>query len=272
MSQNILDRISFWSVFAVIVLLPIFFLPFSKIPIEISKGLLLVIGLTVSLIFWIAARFSSGKISIPRSRILVAGLCIVLVFLLSSLFSSAKSVSLFGVMFDFGTFWFMVAAFLLMFLSSVVLKDRKKAKLILAGTLLSFVVLFIFQILHLFMPNTLSLGVLGGKTDNIFGAWNSLGLFAGFVSVISLFVVEFFSISKKSKWILKALILLSIIMAAVVDFYLVWVLIGVFALIIFVYKISFDSGVNVSEENKGNFPLASLAVVMVSLLFFMGAN
>ena len=50
MLSNILDRIAFWSIFVVIVLLPLFFLPFANIPIETSKGLLLVSGLVVSII------------------------------------------------------------------------------------------------------------------------------------------------------------------------------------------------------------------------------
>ena len=50
MLSNISDRISFWSLFAVIVLLPVFFLPFTQIPMETSKGLLLVIGLVIKLV------------------------------------------------------------------------------------------------------------------------------------------------------------------------------------------------------------------------------
>ncbi|MEK7167455.1 MAG: hypothetical protein AAB791_00455, partial [Patescibacteria group bacterium] len=64
MRTNIFDRVSFWSLFFVIILLPFFFLPFTKIPIETSKGLLLVIGLAVCVISWAIARFFYGKISL----------------------------------------------------------------------------------------------------------------------------------------------------------------------------------------------------------------
>ncbi|MEK7104889.1 MAG: hypothetical protein AAB868_02515, partial [Patescibacteria group bacterium] len=165
MLSNILDRISFWSLFLVIVLLPVFFLPFTQIPIETSKGLLLVVGLVVSIIFWIAARFSDGKISLPKSWLLLSGFGILLVFLLSAFFSSALEVSLFGIMLDVGTFYFMLGAFLLMLVSSIVLKDIKNAKTVFWGVILSSFVLFIFQALRLFLPDLLSLGVLGGKTD-----------------------------------------------------------------------------------------------------------
>ena len=85
MLSNILDRISLVSLSVVVVLLPLFFLPFTKIPIEASKGLLLVVGLAVAIITWAAARFSDGKINIPKSGLLLSGIGLVLVFFLSAL-------------------------------------------------------------------------------------------------------------------------------------------------------------------------------------------
>jgi len=200
MISNILDRISFWSLFTVIVLLPIFFLPFTKIPIETSKGLLLVVGLVVSIIFWVAARFSDGKVVLPKSLLLLSAFGILLVFFISALFSTTVKMSLFGTMFDIGTFYFILGAFLLMLVSSVILKDIKNAKVVLFGLVLSTIFLFLFQTFHIFFPDFLSLGVLGGATDNLLGSWNAFGLFIGFFAVMSLFIVEFFTISKGTKW------------------------------------------------------------------------
>src|SRR3989338_5806340 len=98
MNTNIFERLSFLSLFLVIVLLPIFFLPFTSIPIEVSKGLLLVIWLVACVIFWAIARFIDCKIIFPRSWLLLSGFGIVLVFLLSALLSATPEVSLFGAM------------------------------------------------------------------------------------------------------------------------------------------------------------------------------
>src|SRR3989344_5171559 len=97
MLSNILDRISFWSLFVVIVLLPVFFLPFTQIPIETSKGLLFVMCLAISIIF----------------------------------------------------------------------KNIKNAKTVFWEIIISSAVLFLFRRLRLFMPDLLSFGILGGKSDNI---------------------------------------------------------------------------------------------------------
>jgi tetratricopeptide (TPR) repeat protein len=272
MLSNILDRISFWSLFAVVVLLPIFFLPFTQIPVETSKGLLLVIGLAVSFIFWIAARFSDGKITIPKSWLLLSAFGIVFISLLSALFSSNAQVSLFGTMLDVGTFYFLLGGFLLMFLSSIILKDMANAKTVFWGLIISSAVLFVFQALRLFFPSALSLGVLGSSTDNMLGSWNAFGIFAGFVAIISLFIVEFFPLSKRNKWLLGILIALSVLLTATVNFPLIWGLLGVFAIIIFVYKISFSFGKKEDGMGTNNFPAFSFAIVMISLLFFISGQ
>src|SRR3989339_1118555 len=109
MNTNIFERFSFWALFLVIVLLPLFFLPFTNIPIETSKGLLLVVGLAVCIICWGLARFFDGKISLPRSVSLLGGMGGVLAFFLSAFFSKTSPVSFFGTMFDVGTFWFILS-------------------------------------------------------------------------------------------------------------------------------------------------------------------
>lgn len=279
MLSNVLDRISFWSLFAVIVLLPLFFIPFFKIPIETSKGLLLVVGLAVSIIFWIAARFSDGKVSVPKSALLGTGLLVTMAFLLSSIFSPASQVSFFGSMMDTGTFFFILAAFLLMLFSSIVLKEPKNARIVFWGFILSSLVTLLFQAAHIFFPQSLSLGVLPvDKTANLFGTWNSLGIFAGLSVVMSLYVVEFLSVSKLAKWLLGALVVISLFLSAAVGLSLIWVLLGIFALIIFIYKVSLSygerkmQGENTAEAKKMRFPLFSFVIVMLSLLFFMSGQ
>ena len=275
MWSNILDRISFLALFCIVVLLPVFFLPFTRIPAETSKSLLLVIGLSVAVIFWAVARFSDGKITIPSSQTLLAGLGIVVVFFLSAFFSTSSQTSFFGTMFDLGTFWFMFACVLLMFTSAVILGNRKNSNAVLFGLIASIGVVLVFQAFRLFFPQALSLGVLSptDPTDNILGSWSAFGLFSGFSALISLLVIEFFTITRGARWFFGFLILLSLLMVAAVNSLFIWEILGVFALIIFVYKISFFSGVREEGQSvKKPFPGLSFVVLMVSLLFFMSGQ
>jgi tetratricopeptide (TPR) repeat protein len=275
MRSNIFDRISFISLSLIVILLPIFCLPFTNIPVETGKGLLLVLGLTISIVFWAIARFTDGKIILPKSWLLVSGGAVALVVLLSALASGTSQVSLFGTIFDIGSFWFIFTAFVFMFMCSVVFRNLKQAKMILFGTILSSAVVLVFQSIHLFASKFLSLGLWADKTGNVLGSWNALGLFAGFSTLMFLLVIEFFPISKIMKIFLQVFILLSVLLAAAVNFPLVWILLGISSLIIFVYKVSVT--LNVHEEKDGEpqqrrFPLVSFVVVIISLLFFMSPN
>lgn len=281
MRLNIFDKISFWSLFLVIVLLPLFCLPFIDIPVEISKGLLLVLGLAVSVIFWAIARFYDGKIVFPKSWLLLSGFSVALIFLISSLFSPNSQVSLFGTMLDVGSFYFIFIGFVLMLMSSIVFKDPKQAKILLFGIILSSAFILIFQAIHLFLPSILSLGILPPKIGNVLGSWNALGLFAGFSSLMFLLVIEFFPTSKIEKLLLEIFILLSILLIIVVNFQLVWILLGIFSLIIFVYKASTNFQRNEEEEEvssirigggKKHFPIISFVIAMISLLFFISGQ
>ena len=278
MYTNIFDRLSFLSLFLVVVLLPVFFLPFTKIPIEISKGLLLVMGLTLCIIFWAIARFFDGKISLPKSVCLLGGGGVVLIFFLSAFFSKASQVSFFGTAFDIGSFWFIFSAFLLMFCSSIIFRNSRQAKIVLFGAILSSAFVLVFQSIHLFFPKALSLGIfdVADKTANILGSWNALGLFAGFSGLLFLLVVEFFPISKTEKIILQIFILLSMLLVASINFLLVWILLGISSLIIFVYKASntfkrneTGEGGEKTESDKKHFPAVSFVVVIISLLFLL---
>ncbi|MEI6280847.1 MAG: hypothetical protein WCP17_02490 [bacterium] len=272
MQTNIFDRFSFIALFLVVILLPVFCLPFTNIPVETSKGLLLVLGLTCSVVFWAIARFSDGKIVFPKSWLLVSGLGIAFVFLLSSLFSKSSEVSMFGTMFDIGSFYFVFTAVVFMIMSSIVFKSPKQAKIVLLGIILSSVFVLIFQSIHLFFPQALSLGILADKTSNVLGTWNGLGLFAGFACLMFLLVIEFFPISKIEKILLEVFILISILVGAAVNFPLVWVLLGISSLIIFVYKISITFNGNIEEGKERHFPVISFTVMMIALLFFVSGQ
>lgn len=283
MWSNIFDKVSFGSLFLLSFLLPLFVLPFTGIPIETSKGLLLVISLVACVIAAAMARFSDGKIVILRSPLLLSGAGIVLAFLLSAFFSENLQVSFFGIIFDSGTFWFVFCAVFLMFLSALVFRNVNQARFVLVATVISAAAVLVFQGFRLFLPDILSLGVLGGKTGNLLGSWNAFGLFAGFTVLAALLLLEFFSVSKKSRWLLTALIVLGLLMMVIVNFIFVWELVGVFALIIFVYKVSFvsnftpraDSNSDVlpqEREERTVFPVLSFLVVLIALLFFTSGN
>ena len=267
MNSRVFSRLSFLSLLLVIVLLPIFSLPFTNIPVETSKGLILVFGLGASLVLWSISRFLDGKIVIPKSGLLLAGFGVALVMLLSSLFSTSVNMSLFGVMFDVGSFWFIFTGFLLMLFTALNFRTESQAQVIFFGVILSSAALLIFQSVHMFFPELLSLGLIPAKTQNLLGSWNALGIFAGFSALMYLLVVEFFPISKFGKFLLQIFLLLAILLMAAVNSYFAWILLGVSSLIIFVYKASLSFTQTLEDTGNRHFPAMAFLVLVVSMVF-----
>ena len=149
----------------------------------------------------------------------------------------------------------MFAGFLLMIMCSIIFRDARDAKIVLLGAVLSSALVLIFQTLRLFAPGALSFGVLGDATSNLIGSWNAFGIFAGLSALMSLLVVEFFPTTRIEKWLLQGLTVLSLISHRGGELFFVWSLLGVFAFIIFIYKLSLTSNDADSEGNTIFQPL-----------------
>src|SRR3989344_2171658 len=158
MNSNIFDRGSFIALMLTAALMSVFFVPAFKIPVEISKGLLAVLGLGEAGILWATARFWDGRIVLPKSLPLLGAVGVSLAFLVSAIFSPAVAWSLFGVMFSPGSFFFILVCFLLLFFGAVIVRGERRGREAFLAVALAFAAVLAFQTLRLFAPAALSFG------------------------------------------------------------------------------------------------------------------
>lgn len=93
---NICDLISKYSLYILLALLPIFFLPFTSDVLDYNKQAILVLLTAVSLFFWMIKVLVSGKISVNLSKINIAVLVFLLVLGLATFFSKDRYQSFWG--------------------------------------------------------------------------------------------------------------------------------------------------------------------------------
>ncbi len=255
----------------------IFFIPFIPITLEASKGFLISIGATLSLAFWLVARLGEGKFKVPKDRLLLFGAIIPLVFLLSSFFSSSLYNSLLGAGFEVGTFGSMLILYIIFFLSSVHFQTEKRLWYFLGTILLSSIILMVFELLNIFVglgrlfPNFFQ----GVSSGNLIGDWNNFVSFFGLMSLLLVFSLEFLKNKNRIFLTLQyVMLVLSLIFLAILNIALIWILLGVFSVIIFVYSISIQHrGVHIEEgEVRKKFPFTALLVVFISLIFLVGGT
>ncbi len=290
-----IERFAAMCFFALAFLLPIFFVPELLFPLQFSKALLLSALVLVAFCLWVVARLKDGRFVIPFPLLFFTLFVIVGLFALSSLLSASVVSSLFGQSLDVGTTLNMLILSLFAFLVAVLFRAKEQIFASYLAFLASFLLVALFHVLRLFFgPDFLSLGIFTETVSNTVGKWNDLGVFFGVSTLLSLITVEFLSLN----WLFKALIYislaLSLLFLAIVNFSMVWFVIGLFSLVFLVYIISFNPSSGKFEGNPSDtlrvdgeeetassshdaqplrrVPIPSLVVLLISVIFVMAGN
>lgn len=270
------NKLSFVLLLATICGSIFFFVPFAPVSLEASKGFLISVGITLSVFFWLIARLGEGKFSVPKDKVLLFGAMIPVSFLIASFFSSSLYISLFGSGFEVGTFGTMLILFILFFLSSLYFQTEKRITYFLNILFISAGVLMVFELVNMFIGfGKFSKLFIGISSGNLLGSWSDFAIFFGLITLLSLFAVEFRKTALWKRVALYILLALGVFFLIVINIPLVWLLVGLFSVLIFVYSISIThstSGTLKEAHAKNSFPFASLIVILVSLVFLVGSN
>lgn len=285
-----LEKYSTWIILGMLFLLPILFVPSLNIPFQFTKTVLVFVGIFLALILFFVSRLKEGKLSVPYNSILLALWLLPVAYFVTSIFSSSPRSSFLGSSFEIDTFSYI--AVMALFTTLIVLLFRRKEMTLHAYIVLfsSFIVLWLFQGLRLiFGPEFLSFNVLTLPTSNVLGKWNDLAIFFGLATVLTLVTLASLQLSKSFKRVFYLMLLISLFFLAVVNFNIVWIIVGVFSLGFFVHSISagrFDwkkaAPAEINEEeshehkteepNTSTLSLPALIVLIVSVIFILGGD
>ncbi len=267
------DNISFSLLLLLGFLVPVFFLPLFNISSDVSKSVLISTFVMVAFFLWLIARLKDGRFIFPKSIILGAGALVPVVFLFSSAFSDAPKTSFVGLGYEIGTFTSVLMLYVLMFLSAIFFQQGKRVTRLYSVLLLSAVVVFLYQLLRfVFLSFGLPFAeVFTTLPENLIGKWADMAIFFGLTSILSFTTLELLSLSKKTKLALRSILAISIFVLILINLKLSWIIVGFFALIVFVYTISFGKGDAVSNDER-RIPAIPFAILLLSLFFVLAGG
>src|SRR3989338_628366 len=266
-------KFSSFVLMAFVLLLPLFFIPFPSFSFFFSKGILIALVTVILSIVWLVNRLRDSKFTYSNNPIILTSIALPLIYLISSLLSGSVMTSFMGQGFEIGTSFYMVALFLLMFLTSSVVNTKERAYYLFFVFFISFFIISIYQGLRLIIgPEFLSLGVLGDPASNLIGKWNELALFYGLTAILSLVTIEFVNRSVLVKVLSYVVLLVSLFFVALVNFNTVWIVLGIFSFVLVSYIISANK---FSLETPGGFkakrlPIVSFLVIVLSTAIVLG--
>jgi cytochrome c-type biogenesis protein CcmH/NrfG len=172
----------------------------------------------------------------------------------------------------------MLVLFIIFFLSTIYFQSEKRLWYFIGALFVGGLFLALFELINIFIGfDKILPGFLQGiSAGNLVGSWSNFALLFGIMVLLALFTIELLRTTKVIYKVAEyALLSLGILFLILVNVPLVWLLVGLFSVIIFVYSISLQhSGVKViqGDNNKKKFPFASLIVIFVSLMFLIGGN
>jgi tetratricopeptide (TPR) repeat protein len=227
------NKISRWAVYAAVVMMPLFFLPWTSSPLELNKQMLLVVLSGVGIVSWLLGVVSSGYLAWRINSLDKGVLALMGAFVVGSIFSISRFNSIFGASLSLSnSLVSIVALTILYFLIVNNSENRGKDLRSLVG--LSIVVALIFGLLQIFGVYLIKLPFAASRAFNSVGAINVLGI----IAAVSL---PFFSKSRfDMKWLKNAHIekvgvVLSLLLLILLNWWVLWTvaIAGMVGMIIF---------------------------------------
>lgn len=237
-----LQTTSQYGVIALLGLVPIFFIPGLWASLGFDKVMLSILVSTVVVIsvMLLAVRKTQGATVLPISLFLFW--LLLLTALISGLLSGDSQDALRGSVMEIHTVGFLGVLCLVMTIPLVLQNSKVMSIKALAFFSFSAVLLIVYNLVRLlFGPEILQFGSFGSVTVSPIGGFNDLAIFAGLVIIIGLITLVQLPLKSWLQYSLSLLILASLAVLATINFFDIWLVVGFFSLLMFVYLLSRDS-------------------------------
>ncbi len=275
-----LGKISFGLMLVLVFLLPIFFVPGGVISFQFAKMSVFALITLVSFSILVIEKLRRGEVKLPFHPLFFSLIAILCMYFVSTLLSPLFSVSLFGSGFEIDTLLSLFVFFLSLFTASTVFRSDRSVFYFYLAFLLSFLVIALFHILRLvFGPEFLAFGIFKETTTNLIGKWNDLGIFAGLASLLSYLTLDSIELSKAMKRILVIVFALSLFILVLVNFPLLWLIVGLFGFVFILHYFfsirkakkeqALDANGSVVTYSK-KIPLLPVLLLLSALIFGFG--
>lgn len=269
------NALSYIIIGIIVFLGPLFFFPVRGLSIIASKGYFVALCTIIGLLVAGITVLKRGSITLPKGFLFVILGALSLTTLLSGIFSQSTGMALIGYGFETSTWFFITVFSLLILFAYKTVKEYDRIGIIYGGIILAFIVLSLLHVVRFFFgPATANLGVLGSTTATLIGSWSDLGIFAGVVLLLSVITLQLAGLVRLAKWVAIKLAVVAAVFLLVMNMYTVWVVVGLFSLLLTLYLFAFaywdSSSQTYKKEKRVPWYVFTLFVVSLVGIFFGG--
>ncbi|MEK7647141.1 MAG: tetratricopeptide repeat protein [Patescibacteria group bacterium] len=261
-SDSIYNKVARVIFYVLAFLLPLWVLPVTPFPLDANKAYLAYFLILIAFIAWLIGRIKEGELVLPKSVILASFGILVLTWGAATIFSQSPHFSFMAFGHEVGTFVTMLVAVVAAFMVALIFQDASFVMRWIMVLFSSAVVVFLFQLAHIIFGFSLWMGdIFNSPTSNLLGGWNNFGVFAGLIAFLSLAFLEIVR-PKKIKKFLIAMLAVSFLALAVVNFSVTWWILAVLLIIFLSYLFVLRGG-------SYSFMSPTLLIICLVLFFIL---
>jgi tetratricopeptide (TPR) repeat protein/O-antigen ligase len=263
-SISLFDKVAKGSLYAVVSLLPLWFLPFTQNILIYQKQALLVVLVLVGLIAWLAKAVNQGEIRLRVSLLYIPAFLLLLVAGISTLLSQWVSSSFWGWPLDITDNFVTLSAFILFsFLAFQVLEDFKQLFRLLLVLLVSCALGVLYALLQAYGLHLLPFSFAQARTFNTLGNMNGVAVFAAVLAPLALTLAF---VSKLTlRWILWATTLVLLGGVILLNFKTAWIVLITGLLVLLAFGMW--NMRKRAELGWISFPMALIIIAVFFLVF-----
>lgn len=205
--------------FALIFLLPIFFVPGGALGLGSAKSLLLVLGTVALVLAFLLNIWKEGKVDFPWHPVLVFVVLLPVVYMVSALSSTPSSLSLLGYNFEVGTFGYMLLGSVLVVLAGTIFSDASRILQALVAFFLSISIVALFVMAKIiFGGEVLNLGNFSGNMANPLGNWTDIAVSFGLLSSFAALALGVIPMKLSARILVYIAFILGVVLLAIINF------------------------------------------------------
>jgi len=283
--RNLWEKISFFSMIALVFLVPLFFLPTELISLNFSKILITAFFAILGFSAFLIGKMLRRELPIPLNLMSVS-LIATLIFLFISAFNSPSfDVSFMGSGSSVWTLGFFIVLCLIFFTISLNVKTKDEIVILMVSLMLSLFLMMIFYVAFLFGLNGFVEKYIPSlSSSTIAGSIETLSILCGAFLIWVMATADILRVSFLVRLLLYFMGIVSIFVLGVLNDTFIWATVGVLSLIFCVYGFLFfpvedkDSSSDWGSENNKKIkskriaPIHLFSLIVISVVFFLGSS
>jgi len=186
--EQVLNKIIRYSLYLLVFLLPLWFLPFTVLPVIINKQMLLAVFVFLLFILWMLKIMIEGKLNFAWGKITKSLILLFIILGISTAISSSKIQSFWGMSFEPDTLFSFILYLLVFFLFANLISENQLSSAVISF-LASSGILSLFFLIQAFWKPLFPWDFTQGAGFNPVGSVQSLGVFLGGSFVILMALV-----------------------------------------------------------------------------------